>query len=304
MLYVDGHVRTCQGTRKIAKTHVLRLRFPAPATLETWVTDAAGDPLLVVMAQPGASLASELRRLIPELRALVGDGRRVLVGFDRGGWSPTLFADLDTAGFDTLTWRKGAIAEIAEDLFAEWTHIERPRPHHTWALADTEVELEIADGPRKGETFTMRQISLHDPARTRQLHILTTWRDLSAAEIRYGMGSHWRQENHYRYARMNFDLDSHDTYRAAADDATRMVPNPAKKTAYTQVEKARRAVRLAESLSDAELLAAHSPKPGPRNARLPRRHGAAKHALVRKRQPLNTFRTKAPSKRTGMQNRG
>ena len=112
VFYVDGHVRAYQGTRKIAKTHVPRLKFPAPATLETWVTDAAGDPLLVVMAEPGASLAAELRRLIPQLRALVGDQRRVLVGFDRGGWSPTLFADLHAAGFDTMTWRKGATTDI------------------------------------------------------------------------------------------------------------------------------------------------------------------------------------------------
>ena len=68
VFYVDGHVRAYQGTRKIGKTHVPRLKFPAPATLETWVADAAGDPLLVVMAEPAASLASELRRLIPDLR--------------------------------------------------------------------------------------------------------------------------------------------------------------------------------------------------------------------------------------------
>ena len=110
VLYVDGHVRAYQGTRKIAKTHVPR--FPAPATLETWVADAVGDPLLVVMAEPGASLAAELRRLIPQLRGMVGDDRRVLVGFDRGGWSATLFADLHAAGFDTLTWRKGRIADV------------------------------------------------------------------------------------------------------------------------------------------------------------------------------------------------
>ena len=47
VLYVDGHVRAYQGTRAIAKTHVPRLKFPAPATVETWVSDAAGDPLLV-----------------------------------------------------------------------------------------------------------------------------------------------------------------------------------------------------------------------------------------------------------------
>ena len=90
----------------------------------------------------------------------------------------------------------------------------------------------------------MRQISLFNAAATRQMHILTTRRDLPAAEIRYRMGSRWRQENHYRYARIHFDLDSHDTYRAADDDPTRMVPNPAKKPAYREVEKARRALHL------------------------------------------------------------
>jgi len=262
VLYVDGHVRAYQGTRRIAKTHVPRLKFPAPATVETWVADAAGDPLLVVMAQPAASLASELRRLIPELRAMVGDGRRVLVGFDRGGWSPALFADLDAAGFDTLTWRKGATADTDAALFAEHTHTDEHGRHRTWALADTRVELPITDGPRAGEVFAMRQISLFNTAATRQMHILTTRADLSAAEIRYRMGSRWRQENHYRYARMHFDLDSHDTYRAGQDDPTRMVPNPAKKLAYQQVEKAKRALHSAQTTRDRELLAASTPPPG------------------------------------------
>lgn len=108
----------------------------------------------------------------------------------------------------------------------------------------------------------MRQISLFDTARTRQMHILTTRRDLPAAEIRYRMGSRWRQENHYRYARIHFDLDSHDTYRTSDDDQTRMVPNPAKKVAYQKVEKARRALYSAETLRDHELLAASCPPPG------------------------------------------
>ncbi|HEX7538100.1 MAG TPA: helix-turn-helix domain-containing protein, partial [Dermatophilaceae bacterium] len=47
VFYVDGHVRAYQGARKVAKTHLSRLRFPAPATVETWVSDAAGDPVLV-----------------------------------------------------------------------------------------------------------------------------------------------------------------------------------------------------------------------------------------------------------------
>jgi hypothetical protein len=260
--YVDGHVRAYQGTRKIAKTHVPRLKFPAPATVETWVSDAAGDPVLVVMAEPAASLAAELRRLIPELRAMVGDDRRVLVGFDRGGWSPRLFAELDAAGFDIMTWRKGRTADIDEHAFTTHSHTDEHGRVHTWRLADTEVTLDIAEGPHAGEVFAMRQVSFFAAATIRQMHILTTRRDLTPREIRYRMGSRWRQENHYRYARIHFDLDSHDTYRASADAQARMVPNPAKKPTYQQVEKARRALHSAQTLRDRDLLAASCPPPG------------------------------------------
>ena len=56
------------------KTHVARLKFPAPATMETWVTDPGGDPVFMVVAEPSDSLAGELRRLLPELRGIVGAG--------------------------------------------------------------------------------------------------------------------------------------------------------------------------------------------------------------------------------------
>ncbi|MDQ2710563.1 MAG: hypothetical protein M3Z25_24375, partial [Actinomycetota bacterium] len=54
----------------------------------------------------------------------------------------------------------------------------------------------------------------------------TTRTDLPPAEIIYRMGSRWRQENYFRYARMHFDLDSHDSYTVTDDDPDRSVPNP------------------------------------------------------------------------------
>ena len=162
MFYVDGHVRAYQGARKVAKTHLSRLKFPAPATVETWVSDASGDPVLVVMADPGASLAMELRRLLPDLRRAVGDHRRVLVGFDRGGWSPALFAHMDAQGFDVLTWRKGS----AEDVDPDPVH----RPHlHRRDRAHPPV---AGRGHHRGPTRRRRRRSVHDaaghPARRQQ----------------------------------------------------------------------------------------------------------------------------------------
>jgi transposase len=270
VFYVDGHVRAYQGGRKVAKTHLSRLKFPAPATVETWVSDASGDPVLVVMADPGASLAMELRRLLPDLRRAVGDHRRILVGFDRGGWSPALFAHMDAQGFDVLTWRKGFAENVDPTLFADTAHTDETGRTHAWRVADTTVDLPVGE---HDEVFTMRQVTLlvannkngrseHGQDSTRQIHILTTRTDLPVEQVIYRMGSRWRQENYFRYARMHFDLDSHDAYATTDDDPTRMVPNPAKKKAHQQVLAARARYDRALAATDAALLDAVSPSQG------------------------------------------
>ena len=76
------------------------------------------------------------------------------------------------------------------------------------------------------------------------------------------MGSRWRQENYFRYARMHFALDSHDRYTATVDDPTRMVPNPAKKTSRDTLNAARARVDRAQAATDALLLQWRSPQPG------------------------------------------
>ena len=140
-LYVDGHARAYFGTRKVQKMHVARLKFPGPATEETWVTDAGGDPVFMVVAEPSQSLAGQLRGLLPQLRQVVGEGRRVTVCFDRGGWSPALFADITGAGFDLLTYRKGPVADLpgprsprspAPTTAAAATSTSWPTPRSPW----------------------------------------------------------------------------------------------------------------------------------------------------------------------------
>jgi hypothetical protein len=219
------------------------------------------------MAAPGASLAMELRRLLPDLRRAVGDNRRVLVGFDRGGWSPALFAHMDAQGFDVLTWRKGLAQDVDPDLFTELAYTDETGRTHQWRVADTTVELPVGEGD---EVFPMRQVSLtvannktgrqeHPAASTRQIHILTTRGDLPVEQVIYRMGSRWRQENYFRYARMHFDLDSHDAQATTDDDPTRMVPNPAKKKAHTKVLAARARYERALAATDAALLDAATP---------------------------------------------
>ena len=264
-LYVDGHARVYFGTRTVQKTHVARLKFPAPATTETWVTGQDGDPVFMVAAEPSDSLAGELRRLLPDLRAIVGQGRRVTVCFDRGGWSPALFADITAAGFDLLTWRKGPAPDIPAGQFTAITCADDRGRQHRYDLADTMVTLTIGDGPRKGQTVSLRQVTRQVPARgggTRQIHALTSRTDLDGGEVCWRLTSRWREENYFRYARTHFALDALDSHAAAPDDPDRKVPNPAKKAAAAQVRHAGILAAAAQAQRDTSLAALRNPAPG------------------------------------------
>ena len=265
-LYVDGHTRAYFGTRDVQKMHIARMKHPGPATEETWVTDDRGDPLLVVLAEPSSSLAAQIKTLLPDLRAIAGPDARPVLCFDRGGWSPDLFAHVTAAGFDLLTYRK---AEAGKDIpaipgseftTATWTGDDgRERGYD---LAETEITLPVTSGAHKGEVLTLRQVTRRD--KDRQVHILTS-RDttlLPALAVTWRMTSRWREENYFRYARAHFALDVLDSYAVTPDDPDRKVPNPAKKAASAAVSAAKKDLAAAEAARQDKLAALRSPAPG------------------------------------------
>jgi transposase len=241
-LHVDGHLHAYTGKRDLPKTHIARLHMAARAVGETWIGDACGDPVMVVTASPTASLAGELVRLLPRLRDLVGPDRRVTIVFDRGGWSPEVFADILAAGFDLLTYRKAPYDLLPDSAFAEHT-ITDPETGTacTYQLAETTAEFDLG---KKG-VLALRQIHKRSDDGS-QIPVLTSLPDLPAAAPVHRLSHRWRQENYFKYARANFALDALDGYAAISDDPHRQVTNPAKTTARKTVTQARAALAAAE----------------------------------------------------------
>ena len=244
-LYLDGHVRVYTGTRELPKTHIARMRIAGPATEETWVGDADGDPVMVITAAPSQSLAAELARLLPDLRAIIGPDRACTVVFDRGGYSPQVFTEIITAGFDVLTYFKGAWARSVTTAFAAVDFTAPDGTAHSYELAERLIDLPVPAQPatagqeaKPATTLVLRLIVRASPG-GHQTPILTNRTDLSAAQVAYRMAARWRQENYFKYAREHFALDALDSYDDTPDDPTRMVPNPAKANAGEQVSGAR-----------------------------------------------------------------
>jgi hypothetical protein len=109
-LYVDGHVRAYNGEKhRLTKTHVARRRLCMPATTDYWINDKNAEPVFFVTGEVNERLIATMKAtILPEVRRLAGEKRRVTMVFDREGWSPKWFEELYAAGFDVLTYRKGA----------------------------------------------------------------------------------------------------------------------------------------------------------------------------------------------------
>jgi len=220
LLYVDGHVRPYHGTaHRLPKGYVTRRRLCMPATTDFWVNAQDAQPLFVVTAPANDDLLAMLRReILPEVRGLVG-ARRVMLVFDREGYSPKFFRELHQQGFDVITYRKGQYPAWPEEEFQTVTGTVDGRAV-TYTLAERTVKV------LKG--FPMREIR-RLCANGHQTAILTTRQDLAVEVAAYRMFERWTQENFFRYMRQHFGLDALVTYAVEPADPERTVPNPQRK---------------------------------------------------------------------------
>jgi transposase len=264
-LYVDGHVREYHGKFPLFEAKKPQRQVVTPAATDTWVHDADGEPLLVVTSAVNAKLTQVLEPILADVRRLVGDTRRMTVIFDRGGFSPQLFARLIDGGFDLITYRKGKSRKLPPESFARqrqkidgvqrtYTVCDRPR---------VRVGKLPARGQEKGRRragnryLWMREVRvLRDDGR--QTPILTNRADLSAVQVAYRMFHRWRQENYFKYAEQEFALDALIEYGAeelpeAVDRRNPQWLRLTRQLQETRAEKARLQEQLGvEALANAE----------------------------------------------------
>jgi len=229
-LYIDGHVRAYHGKHTIPKAYVTRMHLAAPASTDYWVNDQRGDPLFVVTADANAGMTRMLMPVLREVRELLGPHRHSTVVFDRGGWSPKLFRDLLTMGFDVLTYRKGRTRHITEKRFT-W---------HRARLDGRQVRYRLHDQPvrfLKGK-LRLRQVTRLTETGHQTPMVTSRW-DLRAIVVAHRMFERWRQENFFKYLREEYLIDALADYQVEPDDPNRSVPNPARKAVEKEIHTAR-----------------------------------------------------------------
>lgn len=169
--------------------------------------------------------------------------------FDRGGFSPKLFARLNKLGFDVMTYRKGKSVPWPVSQFVEVERVvegrrygyrmaERPRVR-VGRLRPQGKKRSSALGP---QYFWMREVRvLRDDGR--QTAILTTRQELETIMVPYRQFNRWRQENYFKYMTAEFELDALLEYEVQDVSAERDRPNPERRPLERELAAARTRVQ-------------------------------------------------------------
>ena len=240
VFYVDGHVRVYNGSEaNLGKKFVSRQKLCLAGTVEYWVNDRAGMPLMCVIGELNEKLRDAMEdTIVPQLlRDTPGDPLadrdedtpRLTLVFDREAYQPSFFARL---------WDKHRVAVITyrKNVKDKWPEIDFEEVDTQIIGNDVTMRVCERETVLDGHSFReVRQLSEGG----HQASIVSTTRKLPTAQVAGEMFSRWSQENFFRYLAMNYDFDRMIQYGTEELAGQVLVVNPEHRKLSQRIRKAR-----------------------------------------------------------------
>ena len=267
--YVDDHFVPYTGAKPVAKGWNNKRGRAGRGRADTHVTAHDGRAVCFVTGEP-SGLSVTLPKALAELKKAAGPGARIMVGFDRGGAYPQVFAHCRDQQVHWVTCRRAPLAvPVMLPVITTISHGGRTRQ-----IAWAEETVQVKD---YGQA---RQITLFERGRV-ALQILTSDFGACPADILAWLKSRWREENFLKYASQNYGIDKICDYLASIEVNAKIVDNPARKAATAAVREADKALAGAER-ELARLLADPAVSPAAKNKAIP----ALQDKITRARQAV------------------
>jgi Transposase protein len=285
LYFVDDHFLPYEGDKPVAKGWNTKRRHAQKGHADTPVIDYRGRVVCFTTGEP-SGLSVSLPQALDHLRQVVGPDAAIMVGFDRGGSYPKVFADCRTANVGWVTYRRGELAPTT----APPARFFLTRPDgatEAVTLADETITLNDY-GP-------CRQITLYENGVAR-LQILTSDTTASATALLAWLRCRWRIENVIKYLVEHLGVDAICDYRADLAPNTTKVDNPARTNAKATVKATKQhladAERALAQLLNSDLDVASTNKAIPDAQKT---ITTAKQDLTKAEQQLKTIPAKVPA---------
>jgi transposase len=221
--FVDEHFMPYTGKLPVGKGWNTKRRHAEAGRVDTVVADAHGRAVCFTAGEP-SGLSVSLPATLAELRAITGADAKIMLGFDRGGAYASVFTVCRNENADWITYRRG-------DL----TTPTRLPVHATLTRGDDTVHIVYADETVTIKEYgTCRQLTLFEAGKP-AMQILTSDTTACPGALIWFMRARWRIENLFKYLDF-YGIDYLADYAATIATNTRMIDNPARKTARAQLK--------------------------------------------------------------------
>jgi len=253
--YVDDHFVPYAGAKPVAKGWNNKRGRAERGRAGTHVTAHDGRAVCFVTGEP-SGLSVTLPAALAELAKAAPPGARIMLGFDRGGAYPQVFARCREQDAHWVTYRRAPLAVPAMLPVVASVTVNGKTRRVAWA----EEAVEIKD---YGDA---RQVTLFERGQP-ALQVLTSDEQACPAEVLSFLKSRWREENFLKYAAENYGIDKICDYIAAVETGTKVIDNPPRKAANAKIRQAEKALAAARDGYAAILANPAIPAPA-KNARL------------------------------------
>ena len=241
LFLIDGHVRVYHGEQtELPRHHVARQKLCLRATTDYWINAMDGQPFFYVNKEADPGLVATLRQdLVPWLEAnaplpeehrarMAADPRQPLFTliFDREGYSPDFFQEMDGKRIAILSYRKFAGPDWPEEEFTD--REVKLVGSETVSMPLAERESVLSNG------LAVREIRKRSET-GHQVSIVTTNRMMGTERLAAAMFGRWSQENFFKYMREHYGLDRLAEHAVGPVPATVSVVNPARRQLDTAI---------------------------------------------------------------------
>src|SRR6266852_5066892 len=187
--YVDDHFVPYEGAKPVPKGWNTKRRHAQPGRADTVVSDCHGRAVAFATGEP-SGLSATLPPVLAQLRQVLGEHAKILLGFDRGGSCPVAFRAIRGARADWVTWRRSPLAPVTAAPRRYWAARGDGKPAEILNLADEMVTIK--------DYGQARQITLYEDG-SPVLQVLTSDTAAPAAALLAWLRCRWRTGNLFKY---------------------------------------------------------------------------------------------------------
>ena len=221
VFYIDDHFDPYWGKVEVLQGFSNIYHKAMEGTEHCFVHDSAGNPIFFSLRDAYHSFNEVLPYMAERLQGLVGEGRKVRLVFDRGGYDQKVFGKLGRMGIEYAVWAKGDKTDY-EKLGLEYEEEEfefrRNVPDKPRRVKMGVAEVKLGEG-KKGmprRKIVLRRLATRRMAK-KQTYLYSAFvtNDGEGAKREWveEMILRWRQECDFKVQSAEFGLDQITTYR-------------------------------------------------------------------------------------------